>query len=113
MSKQLNTRDYLKRLVKFANKKVGYPVQKGKYFLGSLPPGTVFETNSCRGILLDSSVNARVQIFDVRKGNLEDNEYAKALVGKSIWAWATEVSLVRLGKLPEGDKNERMDTNIR
>ena len=99
---------YLQRIARSATKKVGYKPQKGYYFLGSLPLGTVFERTNCKGIILRASVNVQVQIFDVRKRNLEDNEYAKALVGKSIWAWATEVKIVRLGIIRE-EENERMD----
>ncbi len=106
---KLNTKDYLKKIVTSATKKVGYKAGKGKYFLGSLPVGTVFETNSCTGILLNNETNAQVQIFNTRDGM--DIEYAKMLIGKSVWAWATEVKIIKLGKLPEGEDNG-MDSDV-
>lgn len=99
-----HTKDYLKRIVKTATKLVGYPPQKGKYFLGSLPIGTVFSTDSCTGILLNNETNASVQIFSTREGMEKD--YAKSLLGRTVWAWATEVSVVKLGKIPEGEPND-------
>jgi len=103
MKVKLNTKDFLKKTATIATKNVGYSPSKGKYFLGSLPLGTVFKTEICKGILLKSSVNAQVQIFDVCAEKLDDKEYAKALVGKSIWSWATEVKIIRLGKIQEGE----------
>jgi len=97
-------KDYLKKTARTATKRVGYSAQKGKYFLGSLPIGTVFNTNSCTGILINNETNASVQIFSTREGM--DKEYAKSLLGKTVWAWATEVSIVKLGKLPEGETND-------
>jgi len=40
-----------------------------------------------------------------------DTDYAKTLIGKSVWAWATEVKIIKLGKIPEGEENG-MDSNI-
>jgi len=108
MSKTLNTKDFLKKTAKLANKKVGYSAGKDKYFLGSLPLGTIFETDTCRGILLQSSVNAQVQIFHIKLENLDDKSHAKSLVGKSIWSWATEVYLIKLGIIKETN-NESLD----
>ena len=104
-----NTKDYLKKIVTSATKKVGYKAGKGKHFLGSLPVGSVFETNSCTGTLLNNETNAQVQIFNTRDGM--DTDYAKTLIGKSVWAWATEVKIIKLGKIPEGEENG-MDSNI-
>lgn len=101
-----NIKDFLKKTAKLATKQMGYPASKGKYFLGSLPLGTVFETDRCKGILLDTSVNARVQVFDVF--GLEDRREAKNMVGKTIWAWATEVSIIKLGQIKE-EKDEPLD----
>ena len=98
-------KDYLKKIAKSATKDVGYKPRKGHYFLGSLPLGTIFETDTVRGILINASVNAQVQIFHVNLGNLDDESHAQALIGKSIWAWATEVKIVQLGKLPKGEED--------
>ena len=96
-------KDYLKKIAKSAIKDVGYKPQKGRYFLGSLPLGTVFETDTVKGILINASVNAQVQIFHIFLEELDDESHAKTLIGKSIWSWATEVKIVQLGKIPKGD----------
>ena len=33
----------------------------------------------------------------------KDKEYAKSVLGKTIIAWATEVKIIKLGKIPEGE----------
>jgi hypothetical protein len=95
-------KNYLRKIAKSANKDAGYKPQKNHYFLGSLPLGTVFETGTVKGILIKSSVNAQVQIFHVNTLNLDDESHANALIGKSIWSRATEVKIIKLGKIPKG-----------
>ncbi len=87
---KLSTKDYLKKIAKTANKEVGYPCGKGKYFLGSLPVGTLFQMRDVKGVLLSSAVNAQVLLIDS---------------GKTIWSWNTEVTIIKLGEIPEGEKN--------
>jgi|TARA_R110000744_G_scaffold67314_3_gene137264 hypothetical protein len=93
-----NTRAYLKSIAKFANKKVGYPAGKGKYFIGSLPIGTVFELGNTRGVLIATSVNSQVTIFQHEAGANE--------LGRKIWGWATEVEIIKLGKVNKGEEND-------
>ena len=90
--------DSFLKTVNSANKKVGYPPGKNKYFIGSLPIGTVFELGSTRGVLIATSVNSQVTIFQHRGGANE--------LGRNIWGWATEVKIIKLGKLPEQNQKE-------
>ena len=89
----MNTKDYLKSIARSANKTVGYPSGKNKYFIGSLPIGTVFELGSTKGVLIATSVNSQVTIFQHKGGANE--------LGRNIWGWATEVKIVKLGKIKE------------
>lgn len=86
--KKLQT-SYLRKIAKSANKEVGYPCGKGKYFLGSLPVGTFFQLEDVKGVLLASAVNAQVLLIDS---------------GKTIWSWNTEVKIIKLGEIPEGEE---------
>ena len=101
---KLSTKGYLKKIARTATKEVGYAPQKGKYFLGSLPIGTVFDTGRVKGVLVSSSVNVQVTIFDTY--GIGDKDFARTMIGKNIWAWATEVAIIKLGKIPEGEPND-------
>lgn len=97
---------FLLKIVKSANKEVGYPCSKGKYFIGSLPLGSVIEQGNSQAILLKSSVNVTVKVFNVFTENLEDTKDANTMIGNKIWSWATEVKLIRLGSIPKGEEDE-------
>lgn len=101
----LKREDIFRKIVRSANKEVGYPCSIGKYFLGSLPLGSVIEQGESQAIILKINVNVTVKVFNVFSDNLEDKEDAKSMIGTKIWSWATEVKLIRLGNIHKGEQN--------